>query len=123
MKNIIRIKNAVFYAYHGAFSEEQSIGGKFEVDLDILTDFSEAAKTDTLESTIDYDKAYQLIRNLVVKRKFFLIETLAMSISDEILNSFPNALELTVKVRKNNVPLGGVIDYAEVEVTKSRNDD
>ena len=30
MINVIRLKNASFYAYHGALKEEQNIGGKFE---------------------------------------------------------------------------------------------
>ena len=35
MQNIIKIKNATFYGYHGVRSEEQSVGGKFEADVDI----------------------------------------------------------------------------------------
>ena len=60
MTNVIRIKNASFYAYHGANREEQSIGGKFEADVDLYTDFSEAAKKDNLKLTVDYYKAYQI---------------------------------------------------------------
>ncbi len=49
MTNIIRIKNATFYGYHGVSNEEQYVGGKFEADIDIYTDFSEAAKDDDLK--------------------------------------------------------------------------
>ncbi len=43
MINIIRIKNATFYGYHGVSNEEQYVGGQFEADIDIHTDFSAAA--------------------------------------------------------------------------------
>jgi dihydroneopterin aldolase len=49
MQNIIRIRKATFYGYHGVRSEEQSVGGKFEADVDIYTEFTEAAKEDSLE--------------------------------------------------------------------------
>ena len=46
MINIIRIKKASFYGYHGVMSEEKSMGGKFEADVDLYTDFSNAAEKD-----------------------------------------------------------------------------
>ena len=73
MINIIRIKNASFYAYHGALQEEQNIGGKFEADVDIYTDFTEAAKKDTLNRTINYDEIYKYINILVHEKKYYLI--------------------------------------------------
>ena len=33
--NVIRIKNATFYAYHGVMADEQNLGGKFEVDVEM----------------------------------------------------------------------------------------
>jgi len=58
MQNIIRIKKVTFYGYHGVRSEEQSVGGKFEADVDIYTDFSDAANEDNLNKTIDYHEVY-----------------------------------------------------------------
>ena len=77
MSGHIRIKNAHFYAYHGALQEEQNIGGKFEIDVDIETDFSDAVKTDELHLTINYHRVYKFIDEIVHKDKFYLIETLA----------------------------------------------
>ena len=52
MLNVVRIKKAAFYAYHGAMKEEQSIGGNFEADVDMYFDFSEAAKNDDLSTNL-----------------------------------------------------------------------
>ncbi|MCX7874641.1 MAG: dihydroneopterin aldolase [Melioribacteraceae bacterium] len=118
MINIIRIKNAVFYAYHGALQEEQSIGGKFEVDIDIYTDFSQAAKDDSLKETIDYDKVYKFASKIVHAKKYKLIETLATVLADEILNEYKSIYKIAVRVRKHSVPVGGVLDSVEAEVIK-----
>ncbi|MFO7526837.1 MAG: dihydroneopterin aldolase [Ignavibacteriaceae bacterium] len=122
MINIIRIKRATFYGYHGVRSEEQSVGGKFEADVDIYTDFSEAAKNDSLSETIDYHKVYSFMYHLALEQKYYLIESLAVKIADELLKKFPGIQKVGVRVRKNNPPLGGVVDCVEAEVIKERKD-
>lgn len=122
MTHIIRIKKATFYGYHGVRSEEQSVGGKFEADVDIYTDFSEAAKKDSLSETIDYHKVYSFMYHLALEQKYYLIESLAVKIANELLMKFPDIHKVAVRVRKNNPPLGGVVDCVEVEVIKERKD-
>ena len=118
MTNIIRIKNATFYAYHGAMKEEQHIGGKFEADVDIYTDFTKAAENDDLELTINYHDVYQYINKIVHDKNYYLIETLATVIADGLIVEFPSVKKVAVRVRKNSVPVGGVIDHVEAEVIK-----
>ena len=122
MNNIIRIKKAKFYGYHGVLSEEQSVGGKFEADVDIYTDFSEAAKKDSLKQTIDYNAVYKFLYKMALDQKYYLIEALASRIADELLKNFVKIEKVNVRVRKNNPPLGGVVDCVEVEVEKSRSE-
>lgn len=118
MTNIIRIKKAVFYAYHGALEEEQSMGGKFEADVDIYTSFAAAAKDDDLHETINYVSVYKFINELVHEKKYSLIETLATVIADKLLAKYPEISKIAVRVRKNTVPIGGLIDCVEAEVIK-----
>lgn len=120
MINIIRIKNATFYGYHGVSNEEQYVGGKFEADIDIYTDFSKAADVDDLTETVDYYKVYSFLNQFTVKQKYFLIEALAVEIADELLKKFEKIMKVAVRVRKNNPPLGGVVDCVEAEVIKER---
>ena len=122
MQSIIRIKKATFYVYHGVMSEEQSVGGKFEADVDIYTDFAEAAKKDSLHQTIDYHKVYKVLYHLALEHKYYLIESVASKIADELLIKFAAIEKIAVRVRKNNPPLGGVVDCVEVEVIKERKD-
>jgi dihydroneopterin aldolase len=122
MQNIIRIKNATFYGYHGVRSEEQSVGGKFEADVDIYTDFLKAAKEDSLDKTIDYHQVYSFMYHLALEQKYYLIEALANKIADELLIKFERISTVAVRVRKNNPPLGGVVETVEVEVVKDRDE-
>lgn len=122
MENIIRIKKATFYGYHGVRSEEQNVGGKFEADVDIYTNFQLAAKNDSLHDTIDYHKVYKFLYQTALENKFYLIETLATRIADNLLLKFPSITKIAVRVRKNNPPLGGVVDCVEAEVIKLRED-
>jgi dihydroneopterin aldolase len=118
MTNIIRIKGASFYAYHGALQEEQKMGGKFEIDVDIYTDFSTAVKTDELKSTINYKDVYKFLNQFVHEKKYNLIETLATVIADELLKRYAGIQKIIVRVRKHSVPVGGVLDCVEAEVIK-----
>jgi len=118
MQNIIKIRNARFYAYHGVLKEEQNIGGKFDADVDMYCDFTEAAKSDDLSKTVNYAEVYRFINNIVHTKKYYLIETIAMLIADGLLKEFPLIQKIAVRVRKSNVPAGGLIDYVEAEVIK-----
>jgi len=118
--HIIRIKNAVFYAYHGAVEEEQNLGGKFEVDVDMQCDLLPAAETDSLRKTVNYENVYACISNVIHSKKNYLIETLAHTIARAIIRDFFNVEMVTVRVRKPHPPVKGVVDYVEVEMTERR---
>ncbi len=117
---IIRIRNAVFYAYHGAGEDEQALGGNFEVDLDMRCDLSLAAETDSLKKTLDYEKVYALVQQTVLARKYRLLEALAGAIAKGLLHEFFNLEAVTVRIRKPHPPVKGVVDCVEVELTLLR---
>jgi dihydroneopterin aldolase len=117
---IIRLENAVFYAYHGVLSDEQNLGGKFHVDAELECDITAGATTDHLKDTVNYERVYERIRELVMGKKYFLIEALAHAIASGILKEFKAVRRVTIRVRKPGAPIKGVVDHVEVEVTESR---
>lgn len=117
---IIRLHNAVFYAYHGVLTDEQNLGGKFEVDVDLHCDLAKGAKSDNLKDTVNYERVYDCIRTMVLDKNHFLLESLASSIGKGILKNFSKVISVTVRVRKPGAPVRGVIDYVEVELTETR---
>ena len=118
--NLIRIKNAVFYAYHGVMADEQNLGGKFECDVDMQCDFAAAAESDSLRKTVDYEKVYGFLKETILHQKFHLLEALASSLTRGILQEFPAVERVTVRIRKPHPPVKGVVDHIEVEVTEGR---
>jgi len=66
---------------------------------------------------VDYSAVYDLVCAVQSRREYRLIEALAESIAGEILARFP-VDEVTVRVRKNWVPLGGIVDHTEVQITR-----
>lgn len=118
--NIIRIKNATFYAYHGAAVEEQNLGGKFEVDVDMQCDLRPAARADSLKKTVDYEKVYAYVSSVIHSKQNYLIETLAHTIARGIIREFFNVEIVTVRIRKPHPPVKGVVDFIEVEMTEER---
>jgi 7,8-dihydroneopterin aldolase/epimerase/oxygenase len=117
---IIRIKNAKFYAHHGVLDAERANGGLFEIDAELTCDVTEAEIEDNLKKTMNYEKVYAFIKEIVSGKKFYLIESLAARISQSLIVNFSMVQKVTVKVRKPSPPLGGVVDYVEVEHTEYR---
>jgi dihydroneopterin aldolase len=117
---IIRLKNARFYAHHGVLDAERSNGGLFEIDAELTCDILEAEAEDDLKKTVDYEKVYAFVKEVVSSRKFYLIESLASRICKSIIKNFKVVQKVTVKVRKPSPPLGGVVEFVEVEHTEHR---
>lgn len=117
---IIRINNATFYAHHGVMDTERTNGGKFEIDIELTCNVVEAEIEDNLKKTLNYEKVYAFIKDIVSSKKFYLIEALAARISKSILDNFDVVYKVTVKVRKPSPQLGGVVDFVEVEHSEFR---
>ena len=118
--NVIRLKNAVFYAYHGAMEDEQNLGGKFECDVEMFCDFSAAAQTDSLKMTLDYERVYAFIQRIVLEKRYYLLEALASSIAKGLLWEFGSIERVVVRIRKPHPPVKGVVDHVEVEMSLGR---
>ncbi|GAB5534792.1 MAG: dihydroneopterin aldolase [Rubricoccaceae bacterium] len=110
----VRLVNAVFYAHHGVMEEEHRIGGRYEVDVSMDVDVSEAAATDDLSKTVDYERVYTLVREIVTGGNAYLIERLAGQIAEAVCAAYPSIAHVEVVVRKPNPPVGGPTDRAEV---------
>ncbi len=118
----ITLKNMKFYGYHGVLPEEQEKGQYFFIDVEMVADLKKAGQTDNLEETIDYSRVFETVREIAENRKYRLIERLGDSISREILSTYEGIDELTIRIRKPDAPMGGELDWAEIEIKRSKND-
>lgn len=116
------IKSAEFYAYHGVKNEEQSLGGKYEVDLDLYYRAAEAIIHDDVNNALNYEEAMFCIEEVISGDSYRLVETIARDILNMAMERFSQLIKATVRVRKMNVPIRRVVKYIEAEQTMTRKD-
>jgi dihydroneopterin aldolase len=116
----LTIKDAVFYAYHGVKSEEQVLGGKYEVDLDLYYNATEAIINDDVNYAVNYEEAMVCIEDVITEESYNLIETITNEILNQVMEKMPNIEKATVRVRKINVPIRNVVSYIEAEQSITR---
>jgi len=116
----IVLHNMVFEGHHGYYEHERATAQPFEVDLELLLDLRPAGHEDDLEKTVDYGKVFAVARQIVESTRLRLLEALAEAIAREVLAGFTAVEEVSVRVRKPKVQLGGRLDYAGVEITRRR---
>ncbi len=120
MSDRIVLSNMVFQARHGVADREKVEAQRFEVDVELGLDLQPAAVEDDLERTVDYGPVYETVRQIVESTTYNLIEALAEAICHELLSEHARVRDVTVRVRKPEVALGGSLDYAGVEIRRQR---
>ncbi|MCK4745967.1 MAG: dihydroneopterin aldolase [Bacteroidales bacterium] len=115
----IVIEEMEFYAFHGHYREEQIVGNRFLVDLELETNLEIPARSDQLDDAVNYQLAYQLIRKEMRRKKSNLLENIAKRILDALYAEMEGIEKATVRIRKMHPPMGGPIK--SVGVTMSRN--
>jgi dihydroneopterin aldolase len=116
----IYIDNMKFYGYHGVYPEENKLGQRFNVDLVLECDLTGASKTDDIESTVHYGKAYELTKEIVEGQPKKLVETVAEDIAQALLQTFEIIQACTVKVIKPDPPIPGHYDSVAIEIKRTR---
>jgi 7,8-dihydroneopterin aldolase/epimerase/oxygenase len=119
MTDRIVLAGMVFRGRHGVHEHERVAGQRFEVDVELGLDLTSAARGDELSRTIDYAAVRETVRGVVEGEPYRLIEAVAEAIARAILAAYP-ADEVTVRVRKPDVDLGGPLAYAGVEIRRAR---
>src|SRR4051812_39442406 len=116
---IVKISGIRCFAFHGCLEEEAVIGGNFMVDIEIETDFSQAASNDELSGTVDYVEVYEIVKKEMATRSK-LIENVAKRISDSLLQKISNIEAVEIKVTKINPPVNGEVEKVTVEIKSRR---
>jgi len=110
----IFLEGLEFYAHHGYYVEEQSLGNRFQVDLKIVTFAPKEGYHEKLSLTVDYVKVYALI-NSQMKIKFKLLETLGERIIQDIVEHFQMIEKVEVTISKFNPPISGLCKRVAVK--------
>ncbi|MDA8442583.1 MAG: dihydroneopterin aldolase [Peptococcaceae bacterium] len=106
--------------FHGVLPEEQTLGQLFVVDLEMEGEFALAAASDNLDYSVNYAQAYKVVKLIVEERRFKLIETLAETIAQSLLEEFVQLQRVLVRVNKPHAPIPGIFSNVAIEVVRGR---
>ena len=112
---LIAVEGLQFYSHHGYYKEEQVLGGKYIVDIYMHLNITQAADTDDLSKTINYEEIYQLTK-LEMEVHAKLIEHVCQRILHKIRTKYPALDHVKVRVSKYNPPLKGNVERVYVEL-------
>lgn len=120
MCDAIAIDGLEVFANHGVFPEENALGQKFVVSVTLYTDTRRAGETDDLSASIHYGEAAHAIDEFMREHTFKLIETAAEGIAALLLDRYPSAYGVRVKLEKPWAPVGLPLKSVSVEIERTR---
>ena len=122
-KDRIILKGMSFYGYHGTSEMERRKGQKYYMDIEMIVDLEKAGRSDKLSKALDYKQVYRLVKKMQDNKKYRLLEALAEDTAGALLDKFEEIHDITVKVRKPQPPVGGPIEYVEIEINRVQKPD
>jgi dihydroneopterin aldolase len=111
---IIAIEGMQFYAYHGVYQYEKETGAHYTVDVYVTTDISQAAQSDQVNHTINYERIFDITSD-IMQVPTHLIEKVCIDILQKVKNTFEGIDNLRVRVTKHNPPIKGRVEKVSVE--------
>lgn len=93
----LAITGIKFATLIGIHDWEKKCPQNLHLDIILQTNAQQAAVSDTIDNTLDYDRLVVHILTFVENTHFQLIETLAERLAQEVLNHFPtNWVQITL---------------------------
>ncbi|MFK8052988.1 MAG: dihydroneopterin aldolase [Woeseiaceae bacterium] len=114
----IFLKSLTIDAVVGLWDWERKITQKVVVDLEMGADIAKAAKSDSIEDTLNYKAVAQRVTAFVQERKALLVETLAEGIAGLVIDEF-DVPWVRVTINKPGAIRGSEAVGIQIERTKS----
>ncbi len=114
----IHLDAVKFYAYHGIFAEEKTLGNNYIVDIKIEV-IGNNQIIESIFETIDY----ALVFDMLQKRMQIptpLLETIATEFCHAVLNKFQLASSIDFSIKKMNPPIENFIGNVGVQFVLKR---
>lgn len=117
--DVVSIKNLEIFSNHGVLKEENILGQKFLISVEISLSTRNAGNTDNIELSVNYADVCHTIKNIMEKNTFKLIETAAEKISETVLLKFSNAVKIKTEIKKPWAPIMLPLEHVSVSVERS----
>ncbi|MCA1066552.1 dihydroneopterin aldolase [Rossellomorea sp. AcN35-11] len=116
----ILLNEMEFYGYHGVFQEENKLGQRFRVSVELHLDLRRSGQSDKLEDSVNYAEIYSITKSVVEGEPKNLVESVAEDISSGILNTFEIVESCKITLIKPDPPIPGHYQSVAVEINRSR---
>ena len=118
--DVILLEGIQVPAALGVTAAERRMRRPVTLDLEIGCDLRAAGRTDHIRSTTHYKRIYEIVEDVASNQEHKLVEALGARIAAAVLGKF-DVDWVTVTVRKPK-PISGVLEYAGIRITRSRED-
>lgn len=115
----VSLHGAEFFAYHGFYPEEQLLGCRFVLDIDVEFTTGADLTADEITDTVNYEQLYNIAAE-EMRNTRKLLEPVAQSIADRIRHDHPYVENIRVELKKLNPPLKGSVAYSSVTITNNK---
>lgn len=118
----ILVSNLRLHAHHGVFAEENTLGQKFDIDIECVLDTRSFAAKDDYQSAVCYGSLCQIAEEVSNSGPFALIEKFGHEIAITILKRYKDVISIRVVIRKRSAPVPQIVDHLGVEINRTRED-
>jgi dihydroneopterin aldolase len=101
----IELTGLRFHAFHGLYEEEKIAGNEFEVSL-YVSYRPQNEIVNELSGTINYAVIFDIVKKRMQERTD-LLETIAMSLAEEIRREFAEIQKVDISIKKLHPPIAG----------------
>jgi 7,8-dihydroneopterin aldolase/epimerase/oxygenase len=119
MADRIELRGLTVHGRHGVYERERVSGQDFVVDITVWIDLADAAASDDLADTYDYDALAQLAAGIVAGPPRNLIETVGGEVADRVMDD-ERVHAVEVVVHKPQAPIAQKFADVAVVVRRSR---
>lgn len=116
--DFIKIKNLEIFAKHGVMPEENALGQKFVISIELECDVRKAGQTDDLNYSVNYAEVASFVTKKATRNTFQLIEKLAEYLAQEILLQYDAVRAVTLEVKKPWAPVHLPLETVSVTVKR-----
>ena len=120
MSDTILLEGIQVPAALGVTAAERRMRRPVRLDLEVVAQVERSGRSDRIGDTLRYEHIFALVEDVASNQEHKLVEALGDRIARAVLEKF-GAEAVTVTVRKPS-PMAGVIQYAGVRLTRTRED-
>lgn len=99
----------------GVYPHEREQPQPIVIDIELDYDIATAAGSDTVSDAVDYDRVVAGVTELVQRRQFQLIETMAEETADLLLERHASVTTVRLEIRKPNAIPNAEYSFVRLE--------